>query len=159
MIQVADRAEAVLQAGGQRADTRAASGRYRRSPAIRAGVRYWASSRLRQREDLFGVQFHGREGKATALRLQAAFERAGFETRNPETSKVTFARAIPFGAGDGVDAESIRSAKSTIDAILGGEPPPSSGRSFREFMLASPWADIEIELPVRRHDPARDIDL
>ncbi|WP_282008560.1 hypothetical protein [Brevundimonas aveniformis] len=155
MQTVEDRAVAVLAAIRLEADTRAASGRYRRSKPIRPGVRYWATSRLRQQEDVFGVQFYG-EGLREARRLQRAFERAHFEIRNPETSKITYACPIAFGPGKSVDVEGIATARRTIDTILGSTVTPTTqGASFLEFMRASPWADIEIDLPDRVRQPDR----
>lgn len=155
MLSVEDRATAVLAAVGEEADTQAASGRYRRSRPIRPGVRYWSTARLRQREDVFGVQFHG-AGLVEAKRLRAAFERAHFEVRNPESSKITYARPIPFGEDEQVDSKAIFEAKRAVDVILGAQP-DSRKRSmtFLEFMQASPWADTEIDLPERLIDPPR----
>lgn len=155
MLTVQERARAVLAAIGQQADTRADSGRYRRSTPIRPGVRYWSTARLRQCEDVFGVQFHG-AGLAEARRLQAAFERAHFEVRNPETSKITFARPIPFGPNETVDAKAVAEAKRAADAILGMQVSGSSqGTTFLEFMQASPFADVELDLPERVAEPDR----
>lgn len=159
MLSVEDRAQALLAAIGQEADSKAASGRYRRSRPIRPGVRYWSTARLRQREDVFGVQFHG-PGLAEAARLRAAFERAHFEVRNPETSKITYARPIPFGPGERVNEAALAEAKRAADAILGGPNDPAGCEmTFLEFMQASPWADLEIELPERVIDRPRDAGL
>ncbi len=159
VLTVEERAQAVLAAIGEQADTRAASGRYRRSTPIRPGVRYWSTARLRQREDVFGVQFHG-PALEEARRLQSAFERARFEVRNPETSKITYARPIPFGPGEGVNATALAEAKRAADAILDGAADVAPKRqSFLEFMQASPWADTEIDLPRRVVGPERQVDL
>lgn len=162
-LTVEERAQAVLAAIGQQADTRAASGRYRRSTPIRPGVRYWSTARLRQREDVFGVQFNG-PALEEARRLRSAFERARFEVRNPETSKITYARPVPFGPGREVDTVALAEAKRVADAILGtqGDQPAGAsgkGSTFLEFMQASPWADTEIELPQRIGAPERRVDL
>lgn len=155
MLTVEERAQAVLAAIGQPADTSAASGRYRRSTPIRPGVRYWSTARLRQREDVFGVQFHG-PGLAEAHRLQAAFERAHFEVRNPETSKITYARPIPFGPDEKVDTKAVAEARRAVDAILGGQSSSKKGgMTFLEFMQASPFADVELNLPQRVLEPER----
>lgn len=157
MLTVEERAQAVLAAIGQQADTRAASGRYRRSKPIKPGVRYWSTARLRQREDVFGVQFHG-PGLAEAHRLKAAFERAHFEVRNPETSKITYARPIPFGPDERVDAEAVVEARRAADAILGGQSGSTKGgAAFLKFMQASPFADVDLDLPERVVEPERAI--
>lgn len=159
MLDIADRAEAVLAAADQTADSRAAGGRYRRSLSIRLGVRYWATSRMRQREDLFGVQFHG-EGLKEARRLEPAFRRAGFEARNPESSKITFAKPVPYAPDGSVDADRIEAVRRSADAILGHDSSPdTAGMSFLDFMQASPWAGVEIELPKRTLDRERPVDL
>jgi hypothetical protein len=159
MLTVEERAQAVLAAIGQHVDTRAASGRYRRSKPIRPGIRYWTTARLRQREDVFGVQFHG-PALSEALRLRAAFERANFEIRNPETSKITYARPIPFGPDENLDAEALAEAKRAADAILGTHPAPGlSTMSFLEFMQASPLAGVELDLPPRTLQADGAVDL
>lgn len=158
MLTVEERAQAVLAAIGQQADTSAASGRYRRSKPIKPGVRYWSTARLRQREDVFGVQFHG-PGLAEAHRLQVAFERAHFEVRNPETSKITYARPIPFGPNEKVDTKAVAEARRAADAILGGQSSTKGGMTFLEFMQASPLADVELDLPERVIEPERVIGL
>lgn len=154
MLSVEDRAAAILRAAEQEPDTQKASGRYRRSAPLQPGVRLWATSRLRQRQDLLGAQFHG-AGRSRAETLAARFRAAGFEERNPETSKVTYAKPIPFAADGSIDVEEVRQVRSEVEAILGRR---SETRSFREFMLASPWADVELELPERAVEPERQID-
>lgn len=131
--------------------TRAASGRYLRSVPIRPGVRYWATSQPRSRKDLLGVQFYG-EGLAEARRLHVRLEQAGFAARSPQTGQATFAKSAPFSADNGVDGPALRLLRRELDAILAaGEQAglAEPARSFRDFMLASPLADQEIELPTR----------
>lgn len=156
MQTVEDRSAAVLAAIGEEADTGVAGGRYRRSSPIRPGVRYWSTTRLRQREDVLGVQFHG-PGIAEAQRLRAAFERARFEVRNPETSKITFARAVPFGVSEQIDAEALAETKKVVDAILGVAAASDTGKAFLAFMQASPLADVDLNLAERTTQPERSV--
>ena len=158
MLNVAERAETVLRSLSLTPDTRAASGRYRRSKSIRPGVRYWATARLRQQEDVFGVQFHG-VGLAEATRLRTAFESAGFHIRNPETSKVTFARAVPFNANDGIDLNRLNDVRHAADAILAAAVSADAGGDFLAFMRASPLCDVELDLPARTIETERRIDF
>lgn len=67
---------------------------------------------------------------------------------------MTFAKAIDFGPDGALNEQALSRARRDIDAALeepSDKPPPDrSGRAFREFMLNSPWADVEIELPERK---------
>lgn len=155
MLSSAQRTLAVLKALDLQPASRAASGRYLRSLPVRPGVRYWATSQPRFREDFLGIQFYG-EGLAEARRLQDRLLRAGFRRRTPQTGQETFARPVPFSTDETLDAAALRRVRRELDAILAdgtrpngvAEPP----RSFRGFMLASPLADMEIALPSRPAD-------
>ena len=59
MTEPESRPERLMSAIGLRPATKAASGRYLRSLPVRPGVRYWATSQERFREDYLGVQFFG----------------------------------------------------------------------------------------------------
>lgn len=152
-MQAEQRAGAVLAALGLCPATRSASGRYQRSLPISPGVRYWSSSQPRSRRDLFGVQFFG-EGLGDAGRCAAVLQSRGFVQRSPQTGQMTFAKAIDFAPNGELNEQALLRARKEVDAALGelsDKPPPDrSGRTFREFMLNSPWADVEIELPERK---------
>lgn len=159
MLEVANRPGRILAAVELQAATRAASGRYLRSLPVRPGVRYWATSRQRFGEDHLGVQFYGDDGLDEARRLRGALERAGFKARAPQTGQETFAKPVGFAADGGVDEWALRSLRRELDAVLANtEPSLSTGTpnvgdvaatSFRDFMLASPLAEIAVELPAR----------
>jgi hypothetical protein len=147
MLDVVQRARAVLTRLSIQPATSAASGRYLRSRPIRAGVRYWATSQPRYEQDAFGVQFFG-EGVREAERLEARLIRAGFIQRTPQSNQRTFARPIPYGPDDALDLEAARAARGELDAILSDDTTstaPGLGESgFREFMLDSPLAETEL---------------
>jgi hypothetical protein len=160
---VEDRASSVLGVLGVSPATKAASGRYLRSAPIAPGVRYWATSQPRLKQDFLGVQFYG-EGLAEADRRRAALERAGFCKRTPQTGQATFAKPAPFARDGEVDARAIRAIRRSLDAILNEGPKASNltrdGRpgGFRRFMLASPLRDADLDLP-HRDKAWRDGDL
>lgn len=95
--------------------TKAASGRYIRSEPFRPGVRYWASHA--NGLDLFGVQFFG-SGLASATTLQRALVAAGFLERTRQPTQLTFCRQVRGLSDDGIDAASLKAAKSDLDAVL-----------------------------------------
>lgn len=145
------RALSVLATVGLQPATRAASGRYLRSVPVRPGVRYWATSQPRLGKDLLGVQFYGDDGRVEADRLRRRLEKAGFEARSPQTGQETFAKPAAFSSDNGIDVAALRSVKRELDAILveGLLVPTGAKRSFRDFMLASPLSETEVELPSR----------
>lgn len=157
MSEIESRPERLLAAIGLRAATKAASGRYLRSLPVRPGVRYWATSQERFREDYLGVQFYG-EGQVEGRRLAAHLERAGFKARKPQSNQDTYAKAIPFDQGGEIDTRRLQALRRELDGILqnseaadgGGEARPTT--SFRDFMLASPLADADLDLPSRDTD-------
>ncbi len=151
MVSVEARALSVLATVDLQPATRAASGRYLRSIPVRPGVRFWATSQPRLGKDLLGVQFYGDDGRAEAERLRRRLEQAGFQARTPQTGQETFAKPAPFSADNGIDRAALRSVKRELDAILASGQSRDAGRtrSFREFMLASPLADVELDLPSR----------
>lgn len=133
--------------------SRAASGRYLRSVPIRPGVRYWTTSQLRLKQDFVGVQFFG-EGTDEAARCGRLLEGAGFRRRTPQTGQSTFAKPLSFAHGQAIDADAVRQIKRELDSILFGgmELGPETGDprlSFRNFMLASPLAEVDLALPSR----------
>ena len=149
------RPERLMSALGVRPATRAAGGRYLRSLPVRPGVRYWATSQERFREDYLGVQFYG-EGQEEGRRLAAALERAGFRARKPQSNQDTYAKPIPFDPSGGIDLHGVKALRRELDAILeAGEQATgadTSATSFRDFMLASPLAAIDLPLPSRHGD-------
>lgn len=150
---VEERAEAVLSELSLASSTKAASGRYRRSLPIRPGVRYWATSKPRSAEDYFGVQFYG-EGAEEAARYGGPLANAGFRERNPQTGQITFAKPVAFSPGGDIDSRALQCVRRELDAILSESAPTrsesaSKSQTFREFMLASPLADADLDLPVR----------
>jgi len=154
MSQQQSRVERLLGVIGARPATQAASGRYLRSLPVRPGVRYWATSQERFREDYLGVQFYG-EGQEVGRRLAADLERAGFKPRKPQSNQDTFAKGVPFDRTGEIDARRLLALRKELDAILqrgeasGGDPAASAPQSFRDFMLASPLADTDLGLPPR----------
>ena len=154
------RVERLLGAIGARPATSAASGRYLRSLPVKPGVRYWATSRERFREDYLGVQFYG-EGQEVGRRLAADLERAGFKPRKPQSNQDTYAKAIPFDRTGEIDARRLLMLRRELDTILrrgetaGAGAAAPAPRSFRDFMLASPLADADLDLP-RRDKPWRE---
>lgn len=154
MDQQQSRPERLLGVIGATPATRAASGRYLRSLPVRPGVRYWATSQARFGEDYLGVQFYG-EGQAVGRRLAADLERAGFKLRKPQSNQDTYAKAIPFDRSGEIDTRRLLALRRELDAILredettGGGTEVQSPRSFRDFMLASPLAHADLDLPSR----------
>jgi hypothetical protein len=148
-----ERAHKVLKTLGLRPATRAGSGRYQRSEPIRPGVRYWSTSQPRRRQDFFGVQFFG-QALSDAETAAARLERAGFTRRTPQTGQLTFARPVDFGPGGELDTVGLSTARQDLDEIIltgrSTARDAGSGLAFREFMLSSPWADTELELPERK---------
>ena len=153
-VSAEERAGAVLEVLGVSSATRAASGRYQRSPPIAPGVRYWATSQPRLRQDFLGVQFYG-EGATEAPRCAERLKSAGFQTRTPQTGQPTFAKPVAYAPAGGIDADAIRLVRRELDVILRNRSVSENGRaaekptSFRRFMLASPLADTELNLPGR----------
>jgi len=141
-----------LKGLGLQPATGAKGGRYRRSLPLKPGVRFWATSRPRSREDMLGVQFFGeavREGQLRAAEL----ERRGFVRRAPQTGQITFAKPVPFAQGEEIDTAALGSVRRELEALLAREVSPGeegrtphSALSLREFMLASPLADLELDL-------------
>jgi hypothetical protein len=148
------RAGAVLQEIGFTPATRAASGRYQRSLPITPGVRYWATSQPRLRQDFLGIQFFG-EGALEGVRFGDRLIKAGFQPRTPQTGQLTFAKAAPYAPSGDIDGNAIRSIRDALDSILKDhgvhQQRGKAGKnaSFRNFMLASPLAGIELSLPER----------
>ncbi len=95
--------------------TKAASGRYLRSAIFKPGIRYWAGHA--HRKDLFGVQFFG-EGYDDAAGYRQALANAGFATRTPQPSQLTFCREIDFLPDGGADMTAIKAAKAALDKIV-----------------------------------------
>ena len=155
MTQHASRAEQLFSVIGVQPASRAASGRYLRSLPVRPGVRYWATSQPRFEEDYLGLQFYG-EGRTIGRRLATALERAGFAPRNPQSNQDTYAKAVRFDRGGGIDAPHLLALRRELDGILKrGEPDTAAETpfsSFRAFMLASPLAETDLELPARDAD-------
>lgn len=155
MREMNSRPERLMSAIGLRPATKAAGGRYLRSLPVRPGVRYWTTSQQRFREDYLGVQFYG-EGQEEGRRLAARLERAGFKARKPQSNQDTYAKAIPFDQTGEIDARRLVALRRELDAILesgeAADDPASPTRSFRDFMLTSPLADIEVDLPSRDTD-------
>lgn len=157
MKELESRPERLMTAIGLKAATKAASGRYLRSLPVRPGVRYWATSQERFREDYLGVQFYG-EGQEEGRRLAARLERAGFKARKPQSNQDTFAKAIPFDQTGEIDDRRLLALRRELDAILrSGEATDGAvearpTRSFRDFMLASPLSDADLDLPSRDTD-------
>lgn len=148
------RARALLMVLGVSPASKAASGRYLRSLPILPGVRYWTTSQVRLEQDFVGVQFFG-EGADDASRCGRRLENAGFRQRTPQTGQTTFAKPFRFAHGQAIDTEAVRAIKQELDGILFGEK-IGTGRgddgrhqSFRDFMLASPLSDIDLDLPSR----------
>lgn len=148
------RACALLKALDLEPATSSGNHRYQRSRPVRPGVRYWSSSLLRLHQDLLGVQFFG-EGLREAAHKEARLERAGFRKRTPQTGQLTFAKAVPF-AGAELDNQALSRARRELDQILELDgsvdvdvDAPIGRQSFREFMLASPLADVELQPPER----------
>lgn len=154
VVAAEERAVAVLQAVGAEAVTRAASGRYRRSEPIRPGVRYWATSTPRRREDHIGVQFYG-VGVEQGRKLKARLEQEGFAFHRPQPGQLTFARPVPFGPDDGLDSKGLLSARKRLDALIQQRSPAAPAEAAPTaddlwvFMKSSPLADLELPDPDR----------
>lgn len=156
MLSVEERAKRILAAVDMQPATRAASGRYLRSVPIRPGVRFWATSQPRLKQDFLGVQFHG-AGRDAARTLASRLESAGFLARSPQTGQDTFAKPVPFGATGEIDFRQLQALRRELDAILrtaetGGGATEAYPKSFRDFMLASPLANADLDLPSRDPD-------
>ncbi|MFA4950031.1 hypothetical protein [Brevundimonas sp.] len=95
--------------------TKAASGRYLRSAIFRPGIRYWAGHA--HRKDLFGVQFFG-EGLEDAAQYRQALANAGFASRTPQPSQLTFCREVDFLSDGSADITAIEAAKTALDKIV-----------------------------------------
>ncbi len=156
-ISAEERALDVLAAAGSTPATRSASGRYQRSLPIAPGVRYWATSQPRLRQDFLGVQFYG-EGAVDVAPFAERLRRNGFGARTPQTGQLTFAKSAAFAPAGGIDVEAIRRIRRDIDTILRDRIADEDARvterpiSFRQFMLASPLAQVELVLPNRGAD-------
>jgi hypothetical protein len=154
MAQEFDRAGAILEAARATAATKARSGRYKRSESVAAGVRFWATTSKRFKEDRFGLQLFG-----AGLRLRESVGRSlearGFEVRNDQTGQITFCRAVPFKADGSVDEAAILSTRGEIEALLEGRDPGGApqkrrtGADFIRFIQDSPLMGVELELPRR----------
>lgn len=141
-----ERAAKVLIAMGGEPDTRAASGRYVRARDSRAGIRLWATTQQRYSQDFAGVQFYGR-GRAEGERLAALLERNGFVRRTPQAGQLTFAKPVDYADDGGIDATSVAKVRDHIERLISGSSEPTArpvSNSFRDFMLASPLAEIDI---------------
>ncbi|MFS0739819.1 hypothetical protein ABC365_04295 [Brevundimonas sp. 3P9-tot-E] len=95
--------------------TKAASGRYLRSATLFPGIRYWAGHG--RQKDFFGVQFFG-EGLEDAAQYRQALANAGFASRTPQPSQLTFCREIDFLTDGGADVTAIKQAKVALDEII-----------------------------------------
>lgn len=154
-----ERAPALLEALCLPVTDSRVGGRYVSSLSKLPGTSYWATSTPRFRQDLFGVQFEG-PGLGQLGRLRHRLVRAGFTDRGTVGGRRTFARPVPFGANAKVDLEGLRTVFLEAEAILGDSAEAVPERpSFLEFMQASPWADVELELPERIAEPERPLDL
>ena len=103
-----------------------------------------------------GLQFYG-EGRTVGRRLATALERAGFAPRNPQSNQDTYAKAVRFDRGGGINASHLLALRRELDGILQhGEAADTTAEarfpSFRSFMLASPLADVDLEFPARDAD-------
>ena len=152
MSEIQSRTERLMKILGVEPATRAAKGRYLRSLPFRPGMRYWATSQERFREDYLGVQFYG-QAQEEGRRLAAALERAGFKARKPQSNQDTFAKPVPFDPGGDIDVHGVTSLRRELDAILEtgkhAAPAEAPTTSFRAFMLASPLAEVDLDLPSR----------
>ena len=147
MLQSAeDRAVAILKAMDAEPATKAAGGRYVRARDKRPGVRLWATTQQRYRQDLVGIQFYGRsrnEGEALAPLL----ERNGFLQRTPQAGQLTFAKPVDYAADGRIDTAAVAAVRRQIEGLISGVPSKAeSGRpqSFRAFMLGSPLSEVEL---------------
>lgn len=149
-VSAEDRAISVLAAMGADPDTRAASGRYVRAKDSRAGVRLWATTHARYRQDLAGVQFYGR-GRAEGERLATVFVRNGFVQRTPQAGQLTFAKPVDYADDGGIDAVSLARVRDQIERLVEGRDTPTASHAggFRAFMLASPLAEVDLPAPNR----------
>jgi hypothetical protein len=151
------RARALLRVLGVSPASKSASGRYLRSLPILPGVRYWTTSQVRLEQDFVGVQFFG-EGADEASRCGRRLEHAGFRQRTPQTGQTTFAKPLRFAHGQAIDTQAVRAIKRELDSILFGDEigtdqaDGDQPQSFRDFMLASPLADLDLDLPSRDAD-------
>lgn len=146
-----DRASRLLVAMGAEPDTQAASGRYVRARDSRTGVRLWASTQVRYRQDLAGVQFYGR-GRAEGERLAAVLLRNGFIQRTPQAGQLTFAKPVDYADDGGIDAATVAQVRDQIERLVEGPKAleaPSKSSGFRAFMLASPLAEADLPDPIR----------
>ena len=154
-----DRAPALMEALHLPIVGRRGRGRYVTSPTAVPGVSYWATSLPRFRRDGFGVQFEGM-GRDRLRFFKAELVRAGFLDRGEVDDRVTFERPVPFGADAQIDVKGLQAAYEDANAILARQVEPNQRQlTFLEFMQASPWAGIEIELPERTIDPERPVDF
>ena len=146
-----DRALSLLKVMGAEPETRAASGRYVRAKDSRTGVRLWATTQTRYRQDLAGVQFYGR-GRAEGECLAALFERNGFIQRTPQAGQLTFAKPVSYADDGGIDAASVAQVRDQIERLVEGRKSTealSTPSGFRAFMLASPLAEANLQDPIR----------
>ena len=125
-----ERTHKILSDIGEKAATKAASGRYLRSLEFRPGIRYWATSA--RQKDLFGVQFFG-EGLDDAERYRRALANRGFASRTPQPSQLTYCREIDFLADGRPDMDAIRAAKADLDGIVRSDDPVERQQRIAEF--------------------------
>jgi fermentation-respiration switch protein FrsA (DUF1100 family) len=63
------------------------------------------------------VQFFG-EGLEDAAQYRQALANAGFASRTPQPSQLTFCREIDFLLEDAADMVAVKAAKAILDKIL-----------------------------------------
>lgn len=147
MLQSAeDRAAAVLKAMDAEPASKAASGRYVRARDKRPGVRLWATTQQRYRQDLVGVQFYGRSREEGAA-LASLLERNGFQQRTPQAGQLTFAKPVDYAADGRIDAAAVAAVRRQIEGLINGAAPKTESggpQSFRAFMLGSPLSGVEL---------------
>jgi len=148
---VIERAVAVLAAAGDKPAIEKPTRRYVHSRDHRRGIRIWATSKPSSGTDLIGLQFYG-AGRSEGERLEAALDRVGFFAHSRDERKLTFAKSVAFAPDGAIDRRAVARVRQEIDALIGRKSvgAPVSGGSFRDFMLASPLAEVELPTVSRK---------
>lgn len=147
---VIERAVAVLGAAGEQPAVPEPTRRYVHSRDRKRGVRVWATTTPRTRTDLVGLQFYG-EGVGEGERLETALGRLGFFAHSRQPRQLTFAKSVAFSPDGQIDRAAVSQVRREIDSVLDQrsavDAAPAKG--FRQFMLASPLAEIDLPDPQR----------
>jgi hypothetical protein len=162
-------ADLILSAAGIKGIKSVASGKYRLSEVAEFGGAYWATHLVRDPRDEFGVQFSGIAGLELAEKYGRQLLEAGFVDRDKGkgNGKATFVRSIIQRVDGSPNAAAIQKVKADLDRIF-GEPLNPKQESEGELLPRASFVDafrgslpffIDLDLPPREIEPARELDL